>query len=132
MVQFEHTWIIEPSLLQPHCPRCEVVTGTVRWEINACLGGSQGTPGCTSCSGPFLHLVTGPSQTAMIGIREEGFDRKIYLPFEQYSLVSDEKLPLIVMDASSLSRPGRRKRRKVVCTFSMYVNISVDPTKISS
>lgn len=129
MVQFEHTWIIEPSLLQPHCPRCEVVTGSVKWEINGCLGASQGTSECTSCSGPYLQLMTGPARAAMIGIREEGFDRKIYLPFDQYSVQSDEKLPLVVMDASSISNPGRRKRRKVVCTFSMYVNISVDRGK---
>ncbi|XP_058127727.1 uncharacterized protein LOC131285812 [Anopheles ziemanni] len=132
MVQYEHTWIIEPSLLEPHCPRCEVVTGPAKWEINGCLGESQGTPGCTSCSGPYVQLVTNQAQAAMIGIREEGFDRKIYLPCDQYSLQSDQKLPLIVMDASSVSCTGRKKRRKIVSTFSMYVNISVDPKEVKS
>uniref|UniRef100_A0A182IU76 Uncharacterized protein n=1 Tax=Anopheles atroparvus TaxID=41427 RepID=A0A182IU76_ANOAO len=128
MVLFEHTWIIEPSDLTPHCPRCEIVTGTVRWELNGCLG-KQGP--CVNCGGPYLKLVSEPPRAANITIHEEGLDRRIWLPLGQYTLQPNGKLHVAVMVDSNANDPGRRKRRKIVSTFSLYMNIFVDPAEVS-
>uniref|UniRef100_A0A182VGN0 Uncharacterized protein n=1 Tax=Anopheles merus TaxID=30066 RepID=A0A182VGN0_ANOME len=74
MIQYEHTWIVEPSAFEAHCPRCEVLTGATKWELNCCTAGVQSAGDyayCSKCDDPYVKLLSDESQDVIIAVHEE-------------------------------------------------------------
>ncbi|XP_035894089.1 uncharacterized protein LOC118504108 isoform X2 [Anopheles stephensi] len=131
MVKFEHTWIVEPSEFEPHCPCCEITTGTTKWLLNCCTNG-DGHGQCSNCYGPYLILLAQPSKEAIICVHEEGLiDRKVFLERGKYTMDSQFKLPLHVFDGndgipSNVPAIRPKKRRKIITQINFYENITMN------
>ncbi|XP_053660376.1 uncharacterized protein LOC128709405 [Anopheles marshallii] len=134
MVKFEHTWIVEPSGFERHCPCCEITTGTTKWLLNCCTDVSDidgdGEVQCGKCYGPFIILLSERNKVAIISVSEEGTDRKVYLDSATYEMEPGKKMPLMIHNpydraSSSSYRLLQAKRRKIVTEINFYENITM-------
>uniref|UniRef100_A0A182SY51 Uncharacterized protein n=1 Tax=Anopheles maculatus TaxID=74869 RepID=A0A182SY51_9DIPT len=132
MLKFEHTWIVEPSAFETHCPCCEVTTGTTKWLLNCCTDG-VGDRQCSECYGPYLILLSEQRKDAIISVYEEGAGRKVCLDKDRYRMESQTKLPLQILDSNdsipvdlAAAAQHRMKRRKIITEIHFYENITMN------
>ncbi|XP_040166358.1 uncharacterized protein LOC120902004 isoform X1 [Anopheles arabiensis] len=112
MIQYEHTWIVEPSAFEAHCPRCEVLTGATKWELNCCTDGVQSAGDyayCSKCDGPYVKLLSDESQGVIIAVHEVGMGRRVFLERDTYTLEPADKLSLMVKGSQHPSYEARLK-----------------------
>lgn len=121
MVQFEHTWIIEPAAFSVPCPSCEVWTGDLQWLLNYCTAAGREVwldGACRSCTGPYLLLLSKPRRDAIVSVYEEGKGRRVHLSEGAYKFDPCMKVLLDVLDRNT----AQAKRRKIVTQIQFYEN----------